>query len=150
MVMQIPNGISIDVGGVDADYVLYQVTVAMACSRGRPSCTNETLPADLAMLIEGFPLSPSDHRNREFGSRSERIAGGWLEVTCVCTDRAGHVVLQAAILNKARSADMRLREATVHINVEPAELDRFVRALRRTNVAADSDRMIATAWPSAL
>jgi len=28
MVMQIPNGISIEVGGVDADYVLYQVTVA--------------------------------------------------------------------------------------------------------------------------
>ena len=85
--MQIPNGISIEVGGVDADYVLYQVTVAMACSRGRPSCTNETLPADLAMLIEWFPLSPSDHRNREFGSRSERIAGGWLEVTCVYRSR---------------------------------------------------------------
>jgi len=40
------------------------------------------------------------------------------------------VVLQAAILNKARNADVRVREATVHINVEPAEVDRFARALR--------------------
>jgi len=130
MVMQIPNGISIEVGGVDADYVLYQVTVADGMFAGTAELYDEALPADLAMLIEGFPLSHSDHRNREFGSRSERIAGGWLEVTCVCTDRPGHVVLQAAILNEARSADVSVREATVHIDVEPAELDRFARALR--------------------
>jgi hypothetical protein len=44
MVMQIPNGISIEVGGVDADYVLYQVTVADGMFAGDDRVVRRSTP----------------------------------------------------------------------------------------------------------
>jgi hypothetical protein len=83
---------------------------------------------EFAELLVGFPKDHSDEKIYEFGSRRPGIANGYCGVQFCCRDRACHVALHIELEEEdgwwSRSS------AQMTLQVEAAEIDRFIEALR--------------------
>ena len=128
--MEIPAAIEFCVVEVDEDYTLVEFSAADGAFAGSTQLYGgEQEAAVLSQGLAGFPKRPDEQREIELGSRDPKAADGWVLIRCRCEDRAGHVVLEVQILDKAVRAAVPGREVRVHLSVEPASLDRFARAL---------------------
>jgi hypothetical protein len=128
---QIPNRVELRIIDVDADYSLLAISAADGRFAGATEIYGaEMAGVDLARALEGFPRSPTDRREVTLGSRDERVAGGWVQFTCHCLDRAGHPVLEVELCDKYAAFGLSPRTAHVHLRVEAPAIDEFVHALR--------------------
>jgi hypothetical protein len=136
---RIPNRIELRVIDVDADYSLLALSAADGSFAGTTEIYGAEIAAvDLATALEGFPQSPADKREVALGSRDKRVAGGWVQFTCRCLDRAGHPVLEVELCDKYAAFGLSPRTAHVHLRVEAPAIDAFVNALRMWRFEIDS------------
>jgi len=123
------QGLTISVVDPDSDYLGIEINVASDRFAGRTRIfagLNEL--TEFARHIEGFPATPGDHREYQFGIRKPGKAGGHCAVRLQCTDRAGHARLEVTI-----DDDSQLHEpatAAFGFPVFAADLDRFTDQLR--------------------
>ncbi len=83
---------------------------------------------ELAARIEGFPKSPQDERQFEFGSRDSGVAGGFCSFHFHCLDSAGHAAVEIEIEdNPCRYSGA---SAKFGFGVEAGDVDRFIENLR--------------------
>jgi hypothetical protein len=87
--------------------------------------------ADLAKVINGFPKSLDDHRNYILGSPDTGAGGGLTKMEFCCVDSLGHAVVNVKIRGYPSPRPRRTSEAEFSIEVNPAEIDSFVRDLSR-------------------
>jgi len=128
---RIPNRVELRVIDVDADYSLLAISAADGQFAGATEIYGaEVAAVELAAALEGFPRSPTDVREVILGSRDEGVAGGWVQFTCRCFDRAGHPVIEVELYDKYAALGLGPRTAHVHVRVEAPAVDAFVRTLR--------------------
>jgi len=86
--------------------------------------------AKAAQCLEGFPRSPSDKRQLQFGEFGRATAGGAARMDFYCKDSAGHALLEVRIESDRRGG---IPDQTVFLvaAIEPAAVDSFVSDLRR-------------------
>ena len=130
--MEIPAELEIRVVDVDEDYVMVQFSAADGVFAGSTGLYGAAEVVDaLARGLSGFPRQPDEQREIVLGSPNPDVADGWVTIRCRCEDRAGHVVLEVHIVDKAVRAAIPGREVRIHLSAEPASLDRFAAALKR-------------------
>jgi hypothetical protein len=132
---RIPNLVELRVVDVDADYSLLALSAADGQFAGATEIYGAELAAEeLARALEGFPRSATDVREVTLGSRDEGVAGGWVQFTGRCLDRAGHPVLEVELCDKYAAFGLSPRSAHVHLRVEAPAIDAFVLALRTLRI----------------
>ena len=98
--------------------------------------------AEFANEIAGFPVSPTDSRRYEFGSRGPKSAGGYCELVFRCTDSSGHlevdVVIEDDEIHYSKSS------ASLIIQTEPAAVDLFVNRLIQVNRERSGSAVLST------
>jgi hypothetical protein len=135
----IPNRVELRIIDVDENYSLLTISVADGQFAGATEIYGADAAAhELARALEAFPRSPTDVREVTLGSRDERIAGGWVQFTCRCVDRAGHAVIEVELCDKYAAFGLRPRTAHVHLRVEAPAIDSFVLDLRSWRIAIGS------------
>ncbi len=85
---------------------------------------------EAARTLEGFPRSPSDTRELEFGEFGPEMAGGAISLRFYCTGAAGRAFVEATV--ESDHGEMK-RAETAHfcVGVEGNAIDAFVSGLRR-------------------
>jgi hypothetical protein len=127
---RIPNRVELRVTDVDEDFSRLTISAADGQFAGATEIYGADVVAhDLAAAIEGFPRSTTDVREVILGSRDAQVAGGWVQFTCRCVDRAGHTVIEVTLCDKYAAFGLSPRTAHVHLRVEAPEIDGFVRSL---------------------
>jgi hypothetical protein len=84
--------------------------------------------SQLADTLTGFPQTPQDERQHDFGTRNPGFAGGFARLRFFCIDSAGHAALEVTI-----DDDHQLHSkasATFQFAVVAASIDVFVAGLR--------------------
>jgi hypothetical protein len=90
--------------------------------------------AEAASALKGFPVSPSDSRELQFGAFRSGLGGGGVRLRLSCKDGAGHSVLEVrveSVLGSETNGPLSRREQTAHFfaDVAPSAVDRFVAEL---------------------
>ena len=104
-----------------------------------------------AQRLAGFPRSPADRRELEWGSRTSKRRTGWARLSFFCGDLPGHAFVRVEL---EAERDPGGESVTLLIPIEAAAVDRFVQALRDGD-ETDSEPMVleasidALAWPPA-
>ena len=96
--------------------------------------------AAAAGKLEGFPATPNDLRDLEFGAQRVGLAGGYARLHFFCLDLAGHAAVEIWMETKQgyrASSGREIPAQSVHMVslIEPAAIDDFVRELRDLNEA---------------
>jgi len=94
-----------------------------------------------AKLLSGFPKSRDDERRYAFGTKDERIAGGYCALRFYCRDGAG----DAAVEVEFEDDDRYYSEASATFTMFPvlaAEIDSFVGQLKSVERARSGEAKI--------
>lgn len=86
-------------------------------------------PERFAALIEGFPQSPGDAREYEFGTTTMAGYGG-AKLRLSCLGGRGHVAVQVTVHSNPVEGNTFAESAAVQIETVPSDVDSFVRSLR--------------------
>ena len=86
-------------------------------------------PKRFAALIEGFPHSPSDVREYEFGTTTMAGYGG-VKLRFVCQGGRGHVAVQITVYSNPIEGKTFAESTAAQIEVVPSDIDSFVCSLR--------------------
>jgi hypothetical protein len=81
-----------------------------------------------ASKLKGFPRSPTDTRELEFGSFDRKCAGGGVKMRFHCVDGAGHAYVEASIDSKYQTAGT-VQTAILSMPIEASAVDTFVQQL---------------------
>ena len=84
---------------------------------------------DLAALLEGFPVNPSDFRTVEFGGSNLPGYGG-AKITFRCKDSTGHLSADVSVFMSPGGWKDAAESAIIQIDTVPAEIDHFTTQLR--------------------
>jgi len=122
-------GLSIAVVDPDEDYLGIEICAASCRFAGatRIYAGLDELNT-FASRIEGFPATPQDEREYEFGSIDPGVAGGFASLRFHCVDGSGHAALEVALEDDDQWHTSASAKFTFQI--QAAELDRFTRSLR--------------------
>ena len=86
---------------------------------------------DIANASKGLPRSLDDKREYILGSEETGTSGGLAKMEFRCVDSLGHVVVNVKLRDYPSVGVRRTSEAEFSIDVNPAEIDSFVRELSR-------------------
>lgn len=83
---------------------------------------------EFAVFLSGFPKNSQDERKYEFGSRDEKIAGGFCSLRFHARDMVGHSAIEVEIEDDDQFYESAMAKMT--IRTEAADIDNFIRRLR--------------------
>ena len=122
-------GLKISVVDPDADYL--GIEVAAASSRFAGTTLIYAGLEELSIVasrIEGFPATPDDEREYQFGSTESGLAGGFASLRFHCVDGSGQGALEVMIEDDHHLHD--IASARFAFQIAAVDLDRFVARLR--------------------
>ena len=124
------RGLAVKVVDVDPEYL----GIEIRSSNGRFSGSTYIYAhadqlREFAGKLTGFPLSSSDRRTYEFGTRDPKSAGGFCGLRFYCVDSAGHARLDIEILDRDPTRDQEKSEARFSLSIAGADIDQFTTKL---------------------
>jgi hypothetical protein len=129
------RGLRIEFVWHDTDLIQVSIRASNGefCGTARAYINHDDLK-NAASILAGFPNSPLDSREFNFGNMDPQFAGGGISIRWFCSDLRGHAVAEMRIAAEAkRESNTWSRPAQfAHFfaDVEAAAVDDFVRELR--------------------
>jgi hypothetical protein len=101
--------------------------------------------ATFASHIDGFPSSPDDTREYQFG-QAELTGYGRATVRLSCLDNRGHLLVHVTVFHRFGAIE---ESATVGLTSVPAAVDSFVAQLRMMELRIGEGAVLGGHWTSA-
>src|SRR5262245_35502566 len=124
-----PQGLTITIVDVDPDYLGIDIHAENDRFAGSTHIyAGLTELGEFSDCIAGFPTSPVDTRDYEFGSRDRGFAGGYCRLRFRCVDGLGHAQVEVAVQDDEDWREVGIAEFS--FPVDAAAVDRFTSSLR--------------------
>lgn len=96
--------------------------------------------SELASRLEGFPVSPQDQREYEFGSKAAGTAGGYVALRFHCERASGPAAVSVTVEDDEPWHGA--AAASFRFFVYPADIDKFVLRIRAVERAQSGETVL--------